>query len=101
MKKSVKKTFRFSEEDAHTLSQKCSAAKMSESDFIRKVIHDTSIKVSPYKKEKLELMRERNFELNRIGQNLNQIARYVNYNKELDREVLSKLIQLERMINDL
>jgi len=67
----------------------------------RKVIHDTSIKVSPYKKEKLELMRERNFELNRIGQNLNQIARYVNYNKELDREVLSKLIQLERMINDL
>ena len=38
------------------------------------------------------------YELSRIGANLNQIARYANTNKALDREILSALVRIEDVL---
>ncbi len=40
-------------------------------------------------------------ELNRIGNNLNQIARYVNTKKVLDRQVLASLARIESDLKEL
>lgn len=41
------------------------------------------------------------FEINRIGNNLNQIAKYVNTNKKLDKFVLKSLVSIERELKEL
>jgi hypothetical protein len=38
------------------------------------------------------------YELNRIGNNLNQIAKYANINKELDTKILEQLARIEEML---
>jgi antitoxin component of RelBE/YafQ-DinJ toxin-antitoxin module len=40
-------------------------------------------------------------ELNRIGNNLNQIARYANTNKTLDRQILASLSRLEDELKEI
>jgi len=46
--------------------------------------------------ELIEILKDLKKELNRIGINLNQIARYVNYQKEIDLEVAETLGELSK-----
>jgi phosphate uptake regulator len=48
--------------------------------------------------EKVQVLKEIKRELNRIGINLNQIARYVNVEKEIDREVAEGLAELSKSL---
>ena len=41
------------------------------------------------------------YELHKIGNNINQVARYANTNKALDREILSELIRIEDRLKTL
>ena len=100
--RTVKKSFRFSEDDYAVLQEKSALAKMSEAEFIRTVLHKSTIRIDHRKNENAEILRERNFALNRIGVNLNQIARVAN-NPLISNgsAILDQLVKLERMINDL
>jgi hypothetical protein len=41
------------------------------------------------------------YELNRLGQNLNQIARYANSKKIVDKLVLEELIVIEKQLQEI
>lgn len=99
--RTIKKSFRFSETDYAVLQEKSALAQMSEADFIRTMLHKSIIKIDPRKNENAEILRDRNFALNRIGVNLNQIARFANQEDPSKLAILEKLIELERLINDL
>jgi len=58
-------------------------SKMLKQAFISATIKDTS-----YEQKIL-------FELNRIGNNLNQISKYANIHKKLDMQILSSLARIE------
>ncbi len=66
----------------------------SVSDFVRKKIFDKKI----INKNVIETFL---YHANRIGNNLNQIARYVNTKKSIDKITLEKLIEIEKEISDL
>ena len=40
-------------------------------------------------------------EINRIGNNINQIARYCNYYKEVDKNVLAELKQINKQLQEI
>jgi len=52
-------------------------------------------------KTKIETNKRIVYELNRLGQNLNQIARYANAKKVLDKFILEELIQIEKYLQGL
>lgn len=99
--RTIKKSFRFSEADYAVIQEKSALAKMSEAEFIRTMLHKSTIRIDPRKNENAEILRDRNFALNRIGVNLNQIARFANQEGPSKLAILEKLIELERMINAL
>jgi len=66
-----------------------------------KKITNNDIKNIKTIKTKIETNKRIVYELNRIGQNLNQIARYCNSKKVLDKLILEELIQIEKQLNDL
>ncbi len=41
------------------------------------------------------------YELHKIGNNINQLARYANTNKALDRQILSELVKIEDRLKTL
>lgn len=88
---------RLSEADMNTLKSKANIAGISVSDFIRKAINDTEIKQGPTL-ELAMLIKE----LNRIGNNINQIAVKANSLGFIDtpklKYELDKLDNIERLI---
>jgi len=66
-----------------------------------KKITDNDIKNIKTIKTKIETNKRIVYELNRIGQNLNQIARYANSKKIVDKLVLEELIQIEKYLQGL
>ncbi|BCD61142.1 MULTISPECIES: plasmid mobilization relaxosome protein MobC [unclassified Nitratiruptor] len=66
------------------------------SEFIRSVLLTGSYKVTS---EECENLRSNLiYELNRIGNNLNQIARYANIEKELDVRILEELSKIKELL---
>ena len=88
---------RLSEADMNTLKSKANIAGISISAFIRKAINDTEIKQGP-SLELAMLIKE----LNRIGNNINQIAVKANALGFIDtpklKYELDKLDSIERLI---
>lgn len=91
MAKDIRKTIRFSETEFQQIQQKLDMAEISFSDFAR----STLLK----KKINLPIERELIYHLNKIGNNLNQIAKRVNSSER--KSVLSELVEIERAIKDL
>jgi len=91
MPKDVRKTLRFSAEEFAQIQAELERANISFSTFARSAILK--------KKIKLPIEREYLYELNRIGTNLNQIAKAVNSGERIN--VLRKLIEIEAQIKAL
>jgi len=66
-----------------------------------KKITNNDIKNIKTIKTKIETNKRIVYELNRIGLNLNQIAKYANSKKVLDKLVLEELIQIEKYLQGL
>jgi len=93
MAKEIRKTIRFSEIEYKKISEKIEKAEIDFSTFARSAILRKKIKM-PVEKKVL-------YEINRIGNNLNQIAKYVNTKKVIDKIVLKKLIEIEKQVKEL
>lgn len=91
MPKDVRKTLRFSAEEFAQIQAELDRANISFSTFARSAILK--------KKIKLPIEREYLYELNRIGNNLNQIAKRVNSDDR--KSVLVELVEIERALKDL
>lgn len=88
MPKNIRKTLRFSEDEFAMIQQKLDLANITFSDFARSAILKKKIKL-PIEKELI-------YELNKIGNNLNQIARAVNKNEKIS--VLTELVEIEKAL---
>lgn len=91
MSKDIRKTIRFSEDEFQQIQQKLDLAEISFSDFARASILK--------KKIKLPIERELVFELSRIGNNLNQIARACNQGER--KSILTQLVAIEQELKRL
>ena len=91
MVKDIRKTLRFSQKEYLKISEELQNANVTFSDFARSAILRKKI-ILPIEKDLL-------YELNKIGNNLNQIARAINSNEKI--EVLKMLVNIESKISEL
>lgn len=91
MAKDVRKTIRFTADEFQQIQQKLDFAEISFSDFARSAILKKQIK--------LPIERELIYELNKIGNNLNQIAKRVNQRER--KSVLVELVAIEKAVKEL
>ena len=91
MVKDIRKTLRFSQKEYEKINQELQNANVTFSDFARSAILKKKI-ILPIEKDLL-------YELNKIGNNLNQIARAINSNEKI--EVLKMLVNIENKLSEL
>lgn len=92
MSKDIRKTIRFSSDEFEQIQKQLDEANITFSDFARSAILRKKIKL-PVEKKLL-------YELNKIGTNLNQIAKAVNSRNDKIR-ILSELVEIEKAIKEL
>ncbi len=103
-KLTVRKTIRFSPEEVERLTLIAQAKGITLSDLIRRSVLGLEIpeRISPERlARKNEIFRKYLAEINKIGSNLNQIARYCNQYREVDILVLERLVEIERELKEL
>ena len=85
--------------EKYEIESKAIDANISVSDLIRKSVNQVNIvkKNTGSKKMHEQLMRQ----ISAIGNNLNQIAHYVNTNKKIDHDVLCMLAAVEHDLDKL
>ncbi len=86
-------SLRLTEEEYNKLKNTADELGYSVSELVRKKVLDNREKLAP--KQDLKLIA---YELNRIGANLNQVAKYVNTHKAIDRVVASNLLKIKEAI---
>lgn len=91
MAKDIRKTLRFSKEEFDKIQLELDKSNISFSDFARSAILKKKI-ILPIEKDLL-------YELNRIGNNMNQIARAINSNEKI--EVLKMLVNIQNKLSEL
>ena len=91
MEKSKRITIRLSEEEHNALIDKAAKAELRISALIRAALNHARIDPCDKKSVPLPLLRE----LNAIGNNLNQVARHLNFGNPVDIAVLSGLAEIE------
>ena len=95
-KKAIRKTIRFSPEEYEQITSNLNGKSFSE--FARELILNGKVKISRVKKVDPALL----YELNRIGNNLNQIAHKVNVEScENDILILDSLRNIERALEEI
>ena len=102
--RTFRKTIRFTEDEAKRLEAIARAKGIPVAELIRKKVLDLPVpdRISPKKLAKrLEEFRKLLYEVNKIGVNLNQIARHCNKYREVDCEVLVQLIEIKRELKAL
>lgn len=72
-RKTIKKNFWFSYEEDRQLKHLSSLLNLSESNTIRKLLYETQIKEAPPKEFYIAIDK-----INKIGNNINQLAKYAN-----------------------
>lgn len=92
MAKNIRKTLRFSEDEFSIIKKNLDNADISFSTFARSAILKKKIKL-PIEKELI-------FEINKIGNNLNQIAKAIN-SREDKIDILTELVEIEKAIKSL
>lgn len=97
MEKIIKKTVRFSEKEYEEIEKKRDELSLSFSEYIRLSISEDRIKIQSKTDEKLL------YEINKIGTNINQVAKYCNSKRHIaNLHVLINIEnQLERIIEDM
>jgi len=96
MERTKRVTIRFTPDEYNSLKEKATQFDMTLSDYIRTKLLTKKEKVRPSKCNK-ELL----YHINRIGNNLNQIARHCNSTGTVDRFVLKELVEIEKKLNEL
>ena len=95
----------FKPEDFQKLELLAEEAELTKAEYIRKHLGDFSIpktrvprgKIIPQQKVDPMLL----YEVAKIGNNLNQIAKHCNQKKKVDIEVLTNLVALEKNLKEL
>jgi len=103
-KLTIRKTVRFTPEEVEKLTLIAEAKGITLSDLIRRSVLGYKIpeRISPERlTRKSEIFRKYLAELNKIGVNINQIARYCNQYREVDALVLEKLLEIEEELKEL
>lgn len=85
-----KVTIRLTQDEYNKLNNETQKLNMSMSELIRHKILNKKVKV------KSKLSTQIVYELNRIGNNLNQIAKHCNTTKTIDKLVLQQLVDIEK-----
>jgi len=88
-------SLRLSEEEYKRLKTKADELGYSISELIRKKVLSNRERLAP--KAELKLLA---YELNRIGNNLNQITKYVNFKKAIDRIVAKEIIKIKEALDN-
>ena len=86
--KSVRKSLKITVEENNILLTELKKHNLTFSNFARAKILNQKIKS--------KITNDLIYEVSKIGNNLNQIAKYVNSQKALDFQVLEKLIEIEK-----
>ena len=89
---STRFVLRISPEEKVTLQQKASFAGISSAEFLRRCIITRRVFVRN---------KQLNYEVNRIGVNLNQISRHCNQGGTIDIAILRQLIEIESLLRKL
>lgn len=85
-----------SDDELELFEKKISEIGISKSDYIRNcILYGSTIKKTNFSDDKADRIV---YEMNRIGNNVNQIARYVNKEHEASQ---TDMIELQRLVNDL
>jgi len=74
--------------------------KFSQIELIKKILYDVSNKKCPQIKKEDKILKLI-YEINKIGNNINQIAKKANFTKKLDLEVLEELRQIKEKLDNL
>ena len=72
--------------------------KYSMTELIKKILYEVSIKKCPKIKEEDKILKLI-YEINKIGNNINQIAKKANFTKKLDREILEELGEIKNNLD--
>ena len=94
MAKEKRVTIRLTQEEYEKLKEKANTLGITTSAYIRKILGNREKVLTKCDKELL-------YELNRIGNNLNQIAKHCNINKSVDKLVLQELVAIEQQLQKL
>jgi len=100
----VKITVRFSPEEAEQVKQIAEAKGITVSDLVRRSVLKIPIpeRISPEKLvRRNEAIRQLAYEVNKVGVNLNQIAKYCHMHREVDAFVLEKIVSIEAKLKEL
>jgi hypothetical protein len=93
MKRDIKKTVRLSQLENQELSIMLNKHNLTFSDFARAKILGKQIKS--------KLSQDLIYQVNKIGNNLNQISKYANQNKSIDIQILQELVKIEKHLDKL
>jgi hypothetical protein len=88
-------------DDYEKIVAEAEALNVSNAEYIRRKILNTSYDKAPSRRRKKKCKKydaKFLYEINRVGNNLNQIARYANSKKALDRQILDALLRIEKML---
>lgn len=93
MKREIRKSIRLSEDENTKLNEMLQTHNILFSDFARSRILGYKIKS--------KIDNDLIFEINKIGNNLNQLAKVANQNKSIEVEVLQSLVGIEKKLGNL
>ena len=100
----IAKQFRVTEEQNQHIIQECKNLGINESQFLRRLVDfDRGIQVSRITMEQYQINKELIYEINRIGNNINQIAKNVNshvYYEADKRELFVMMKKVEQLLAD-
>jgi len=95
---------KLTEEEAGRVKRLARAKGMTTSELLRRAVLNLDIpeRISPERLAKRnEVFRRYLYEINRIGTNLNQVAKRCNQYREVDVLVLERIIEIERVLKEL
>ncbi len=95
MAKDKRVTIRFTDDEYNQLKEKADELGISLSTYIRKKTLGNRERISTKCDKKLL------YEINRIGNNLNQIAKHCNTIGTIDKFVLKELVDIEKKLNEI
>ena len=87
-------SLRLTEEEKEKIREKAEQASLSISDYARAVLLSTK-NIRRKQKMDCEAIKRLVYEINKIGVNLNQIARKINTSRDIDIQVLESLRNME------
>ena len=91
--------FFLSEQEAGIFEQKCKQLGISKSEFIRNcILYGSTVKKTMFSDEKADRII---YEMNRIGNNINQIAHFVNMEHTVAPDDFERIRKLVNALNDL